>query len=365
MKTIILIVDDNPENLSILGKLLGRNDRNLIFAKNGITALDFAKRKNPDLILLDIMMPKMDGFEVCRRLKQDAILADIPIIFLTAKIEPEDIVAGLRLGAVDYITKPFSQEELFTRVNTHIELQATKKALMIALAAKEEALTTKDRFFSIISHDLSNLFNGLLGFTSLLVEGDVQEKKKEYYIQNLFQATETGYDLLKNLLEWSKSQTGKIEVNTVSIILKDIVFKNIDLYKAKAEAKSIVLSVKIKNDIVVFADLNMLDTVIRNLLSNAIKFSKPDSVIKIISEKFEELIELSIIDDGVGIEKEDINELFKIDKIYTTVGTNEEIGNGLGLILCKEFIEKNGGTIGVESEIGKGSRFYIRIPKVN
>ncbi|MDM8565517.1 hybrid sensor histidine kinase/response regulator [Candidatus Halobeggiatoa sp. HSG11] len=362
MKSIILIVDDNPENLSVLGNLLSRNDRSLIFAQNGTMALDFAKRKGPDLILLDIMMPNMDGFEVCRKLKQDIKLLDIPIIFLTAKIEQDDVVTGLRLGAVDYVTKPFNQEELLTRVNTHLELQTTKKELIIALAEKEEALATKNKFFSIIGHDLGNLFNGLLGFTSLLIEDDVEQEKKNDYIQNIFKAAEKGSDLLKNLLDWSKSQIGNMQVEPVLLVLKDVVSRNVDFLDTKAEAKNITLSFEIQNDIIVFADLNMLNTVIRNLLSNAIKFTKPNGTIKITSEKLGNLIELSIIDDGVGIKTEDINKLFQINMTYTTIGTAEEVGNGLGLILCKEFIEKNGGTIGVESEFGKGSRFYIRIP---
>jgi DNA-binding response OmpR family regulator len=139
----ILIVDDNPENLSVLGNILGKKNHNLIFAQNGVVALKIVKNRKPSLILLDIMMPNMDGFEVCRQLKQDAILAEIPVIFLTAKTETEDVVAGLKLGAVDYVTKPFNQEELLARVNTHLELKMAKEELRAAFIAKKRSVGDK------------------------------------------------------------------------------------------------------------------------------------------------------------------------------------------------------------------------------
>jgi len=183
-KRTILVVDDNPENLSILGTVLAESNRSLYFAKNGAFALNIVKKKHPDLILLDIMMPDMDGFEVCRQLKQDAKWAEIPIIFLTAKTEKDDVIAGLELGAVDYVTKPFNKKELLTRVNTHLELQAAKKDLQEALVEKDEALSTKDKLFSIIGHDLGNIFYGLQGLAGILVDKkpplDVKAREKTF-----------------------------------------------------------------------------------------------------------------------------------------------------------------------------------------
>ncbi|MCK5876305.1 MAG: hybrid sensor histidine kinase/response regulator [Candidatus Marithrix sp.] len=353
----ILIVDDNPENLGLLGYVLTKKGYILGFAPDGTTALAIVKKKHPDLILLDIMMPDVDGFEVCRQLKQDAISADIPIIFLTAKTEKDDIIAGLELGAVDYVTKPFNEKELLTRVKTHLELQSAKNEL-------KEALATKDKFFSIIAHDLNNSFVGLIGLTSILIDNDIQQtaEEKDKHIYYLHQSAEKGYNLLTNLLEWSRAQTGSILVNQVPIVLQEIISQNINLLTTKTATKNIILSTEIENDIVVFADLDMLDTVIRNLLSNAVKFTKTNGFIKITSARLDNQIELSIIDNGVGIEPNDIDKLFRMDVCYSTFGTAEEKGNGLGLVLCKEFVEKNGGVIGVESEIGKGSRFYVRLP---
>lgn len=363
----ILIVDDNPENLSVLGNILGKKNHNLIFAQNGVVALKIVKKRKPSLILLDIMMPNMDGFEVCRQLKQDAILAEIPVIFLTAKTETEDVVAGLKLGAVDYVTKPFNQEELLARVNTHLELQMAKEELRAAFIAKKEALATKDKLFSIIAHDLGNLFNALLGFSSLLAGKDdvtLSEVEKEEYSKDILQIADRGYNLLKNLLEWSKSQTGRMQVKPVAINLPNLIEHNIQLLQENAKAKNINLLAHFDEEASsVLADRNMFDTVMRNLLSNAIKFTPPSGEIQIFSKKVtDNLIEISVCDTGVGIKAEDIEKLFRVDVTHTTLGTAKEVGNGLGLILCQEFAEKCGGTLGVESEEGKGSRFYVRLP---
>ncbi len=366
-KPTVLIVDDNPDNLGVLGSIVAENKHIPGFATSGTEALDYIKEKRPDLILLDIMMPGMDGFEVCRRLKQDTTLADIPIIFLTAKTEKEEVIAGLELGAVDYVTKPFNKKELMTRVNTHLELQAAKEELREALGAKEEALATKNKFFSIIAHDLGNLFHDLLTLSSILAGKGVIEAsdaKKEEYSQYIMQFADKGYNLLQNLLEWSSSQTGRMQVKPAAINLPSLVHQNIQLLAEKAKTKNINLFSHLDEDAPsVFADKDMLDTIIRNLLSNAVKFSHKEGVIQVFSKKVaDNLVEISVSDTGVGITAEDIDKLFKIEITQTTPGTAKEEGNGLGLILCQEFVEKNGGTLGVESEVGKGSRFYVCLP---
>jgi signal transduction histidine kinase len=354
-KQTILFVDDNPKNLGILGTVLAESEHSLYFAKNGTLALDIAKNKHPDLILLDIMMPDMDGFEVCRRLKQDPLLAEIPIIFLTAKTEKDDVIAGLELGAVDYVTKPFNKKELLTRVNTHLELQTAKEEL-------RESLATKNQLFSIIGHDLSNIFYGLQGFAELLMDEETQSdvKERETNLQMLKQGATEGYDLLTNLLNWSRSQTGKLQANPTTLILQDLVNLNIRLQFDKAEHKEIDVIALIDEDITVFADESMLNTVLRNLISNALKFTQKSGTIR-ITAKQDNKVEISVTDTGIGIKPENIDKLFQTN-IANTYGTAGEKGNGLGLVLCKELVEKCGGTISVESEVGKGSCFYVRFP---
>ncbi|RKZ50646.1 MAG: hybrid sensor histidine kinase/response regulator [Candidatus Parabeggiatoa sp. nov. 3] len=357
-KKLILVVDDNAMNLKMLGSILKANGLSPAIAQSGANALKSIKRKLPDLILLDVMMPDMDGFEVCKRLKQDVDTQDIPVIFLTAKTEQEDIIQGLEVGAVDYVTKPFNPKELMTRVNTHLELKAAKEGL-------KQALATKDKFFSIISHDLINLFNALLGLSFLLTDPNMKlgAAEKEDYIQSILKSSRQGYDLLKNLLEWSRSQTGTLKVTPAILNLSQIVDLNIAFLNEHAKNKHINIFSSIEETSLVFADENMLDTVLRNLLANAIKFTPENGQVEISAKQAQEnLVEISISDTGVGIKPENIHKLFRSDVSYTTFGTHKEKGTGLGLILCKEFVEKNGGTIGVKSQEGKGSRFYIRLP---
>jgi len=335
----------------------------IILAQNGLIALDFAKKRLPDLILLDIMMPEMDGFETCEKLKQEQTTKDIPIIFLTAKTEKNDIIKGLEAGAVDYVTKPFNSKELMSRVNTHLELKAAKEELNQKISELKQANATKDNFFSIIAHDLMNPLNALLTLSSLLATKNKQltNDEREEFIQLILQASNKSYNLLKNLLEWSRSQTGKLKMIPVSLNLKYLVDKNIELLDSHAKSKNINIFSYI-DAISVVADENTLDTVIRNLLSNAIKFTHANGKVEISAQKKGTEIEVSISDTGVGIKPQDIDKLFRIDVNHTMIGTGEEKGTGLGLILCKEFVEKNGGLIRVESEEGKGSVFYISLP---
>ena len=363
-QSLVLVVDDNQQNLKVLGNTLRENAISPAIAKSGAGALAFVKKKLPDLILLDVMMPEMDGFEVCKRLKQDVATKDIPIIFLTAKTEVENIIEGLELGAVDYVTKPFNSKELIKRVNTHLELKAARDTIFLQKEELRQANAAKDKFFSIISHDLSNLFNALIGLSSLLVTQNekLSAVQKEDFLQRVLKASKKGYNLFVNLLEWSRSQTGNLVSKPTALNLHKIVADNIDLSNNNANAKSIELSSSISDTTTVFADRNMLDTVIRNLLANAIKFTPENGRIEVVSKEKDTEVEISISDTGVGISSQDIEKLFRVDISHTTIGTGKEKGTGLGLILCKEFVEKNGGTIWVESEIGKGSQFYMRLP---
>ncbi len=368
-KSLILIVDDHPHNLQVLGNILKKEGYSPALTQNGVQALEFVKKKQPYLILLDIMMPEMSGLEVCRKLKQSPATKDIPVIFLTAKTETEDIVEGLELGAVDYVTKPFNHRELMARINTHIELKTAKQLIVLqkeqlkqTVEELKQANATKDKLFSIITHDLKNLFNALLGFSEELVNNNNLDTEGRQDIQVIQQTSKQGYKLLKNLLEWAKSQTGKTAFQPTELNLKAVVAVIIDFTMNNAQSKNITILSDILETTLVFADENMLNTVLKNLLSNAIKFTPANGTVAISCEEKDTEVEISISDTGIGIKPEDIDKLFKIDVSHTTIGTGKEEGTGLGLILCKELVEKNGGSIWVEGEEGKGSRFYIRLP---
>ena len=359
-KPLILIVDDTPKNIQVLSSILHDKGYNICISTSGIQALESLKTEAPDLILLDIQMPDMDGFEVCKALKSDPGTKNIPVIFLTAVIEHEKILQGFELGAVDYITKPFNISELTARVATHIEISRSRAKLL-------ELNATKDKFFSIISHDLRSPFGTILGFSQLLSENLDQytPEQTRKFVDNIYQTSKNTYELLQNLLDWSILQTGKISQKIEKNNLKTIVNDTSLLYDNIAESKGIILQNNVIYDVFINCDIEMTKTVLRNLISNAIKFTNKEGLVSINVIKNETDIEIQISDSGIGIAPENIPHLFLIDKNISTPGTNNEKGTGLGLILCKELIEKQGGKIWVESNSGIGTTFNFTLPLCN
>ncbi len=362
----ILIVDDNISNLELLGNILKNENYRLAFAKNGKDALKLAHKINPDLILLDIMMPEMDGYEVCINLKNDIRTKEIPVIFLTAKAETEDLVKGFNIGGVDFITKPFNKDELFVRINTHIELKLAKEKLLKQAIELKKTNDTKDRLFSIISHDLRGPLGGIKNMIELLIyeyKSDVEFTGKSLYI--LKQTAEKTETLLENLLFWSKSQKGEITINAKIININSFVKDTVALLQVAANDKNITIKTEIDDNITCFADKNMIKIVIRNFINNAIKFTNRNGKITIYAKNQENNVCIYIKDNGIGISKEIINKIFDKDDYYTSYGTSKEKGSGLGLNLCIDFIKKNNGKFNIKSVEGKGNTFSFCLPKVN
>ncbi len=251
-----------------------------------------------------------------------------------------------------------------------IDITKYKEAVSV-LEQSEKKLrqlnATKDKFFSIVAHDLKNPFNAIMGFSNLLSEAydNFDEKQRKTFIRNISDATENTYKLLQNLLEWSRTQTNSIEYKPDAIDLGEIIDSNISVLKSSAINKDITITTKIPSNTIAFADKNMIRTVVRNLISNAIKFTRPGGKIEISASRTGNYIEVCVADNGVGISKENQKKLFKIDEQFKSYGTANEQGSGLGLLLCKEFVEKNGGDIWVESKYGQGSKFKFTLPGYN
>lgn len=353
----VLIVDDVPENIKIVASILHKQGYKLFFATNGSDALDTLNVEPVDLILLDVMMPGMDGFQVCEQLKQNPETHDIPVIFLTARTDTEGILKGFTLGAVDFVTKPFNSAELLARVKTHLSLRRAKQEL-------QKANSTKDKFFSIIAHDLRSPFTALLGLAELIVTKiDIYKKEELRRIAHELQTSAKAvHTLLENLLTWSRIQRNAIEYFPEKVSLGEIVTHNILLFQGGATHKEISMSSHISDELMVYADYHMIDTILRNLLSNALKFTESGGNIEISSHTNQNTVEILVSDTGIGIPEQDIAGLFRIDVRHSHPGTAGEKGTGLGLILCKDLVEKNGGEIWVESEIGKGSTFKFSLP---
>jgi signal transduction histidine kinase len=228
----------------------------------------------------------------------------------------------------------------------------------------QELNATKDKFFSIIGHDLKGPLNSLTSFSSLLINHTDSLSKEEIKMlaKDLDKSLKNLFSLLENLLEWSRSQTGNIEFKPEVFDLTALMTENQTLLKTQAQNKNIVIENQYTDKLNVHAHRHSVNTVVRNLISNAIKFTPKDGKITLNLQRLEKDIKVSIADTGVGMSEEVMKKLFRIDTKHSTKGTADEKGTGLGLILCKEFIEKNGGRIWVESTEGKGSVFYFTLP---
>ncbi len=356
---VILIVDDIPDNLKVLGELLKNNGYKVRPVPNGKMALQVAEKEKPDLILLDIMMPDMDGFEVCRRLKENEYLNDIPIIFISALNDTKNIIKAFTSGGIDYITKPFQAEEVSARVATHLKICWQKNEL-------HRLNIEKDKFFSILAHDLRNPFGGFMKLTEMMVDDTLffsPEQQKEM-MMDLSHSARNIFDLLNDLLEWSQMQRGRADFNPQLLGLNNTATECLKTVTELAKNKCIKIALDIPENQKVKADVNMLQTILRNLTSNAIKFTPPKGKITIsstIADNNEVVV--AVNDNGIGMTKEILDNLFQIDVNTGRPGTEGEPSSGLGLILCKEFVEKHEGKIWVESEEGVGSQFYFTIPR--
>ena len=367
-KPLILIVDDTPKNIQVLGKTLHEIGYNVSIATSGSQALDSVRKESPDLILLDIQMPEMDGFEVCKILKANPDTKEIPVIFLTAVIDSEKIVQGFEIGAVDYITKPFHTAELTMRVATHIEIKQSREKIRKTNEQLKKLNATKGKvlkgFFSIIAHDLKNPFNTLLGFSKLLFENapNYTTDQIQQYAQIMNHTAKQSYALLENLMQWAKSQTEKIKISPRNSSMNELLSITIPIVNGSALKKNITIENNISTEDLVYADNSLTTTILRNILTNAIKFTHTNGKIIVSTQRKDDFLEVSITDTGVGIEPMNMDKLFRIDSKVTSHGTDNEEGTGLGLILCKEFVEKQGGTIWANSEVGKGSAFTFTLP---
>jgi len=248
------------------------------------------------------------------------------------------------------------------RINMENDLRETNKTLT-------ELNATKDKLFSIISHDLKSPFTALLALTEALMEdqkNNLDGKKREGYFSGIYNVTKSTLELLENLLTWARSQTGNLSSNPSGINLKQLMPDDIiNLMDAAARNKKIALINTIKEDIWVWADQNMLNTILRNLISNSIKFTRENGTISVSVSSVNGFAELCVADTGVGMNSKTLDSLFSIGDNNSTPGTANERGTGLGLILCKDFVEKQGGQIRVESKPDNGSRFYFTIPLQN
>lgn len=361
----ILIVDDVMSNVLLLKVLLTNEKFAIATASNGRQALEQVEKENPDLVLLDVMMPDMSGFEVAQHLKSNPNTADIPIIFLTALNSTADIVKGFQVGANDFISKPFNKEELIIRVTHQISLVAAKRLILSKTEELQRTIAGRDKLYSVIAHDLRSPMGSIKMVLNMLILNLPSEKigAEMYELLTMAnQTTEDVFSLLDNLLKWTKSQIGKLNVVYQDVDLVEVTDGVIEIFSMVASLKKIRIHEMKPEKMMVNADIDMLKTVVRNLLSNAIKFSKENSEVLVKMEEVDGMAVVSVQDYGCGISEEGQKKLSHTDTHFSTFGTNNEEGSGLGLLLCKDFVVKNGGKLWFTSKEGEGSIFSFSIP---
>ena len=361
----ILIVDDVMSNVLLLKVLLTNEKFAIATASNGRQALEQVEKENPDLVLLDVMMPDMSGFEVAQHLKSNPNTADIPIFFLTALNSTADIVKGFQVGANDFISKPFNKEELIIRVTHQISLVAAKRLILSKTEELQRTIAGRDKLYSVIAHDLRSPMGSIKMVLNMLILNLPSEKigAEMYELLTMAnQTTEDVFSLLDNLLKWTKSQIGKLNVVYQDVDLVEVTDGVIEIFSMVASLKKIRIREMKPEKMMVNADIDMLKTVVRNLLSNAIKFSKENSEVLVKMEEVDGMAVVSVQDYGCGISEEGQKKLLHTDTHFSTFGTNNEEGSGLGLLLCKDFVVKNGGKLWFTSKEGEGSIFSFSIP---
>lgn len=388
-KQAIICIDDEAIVLDALTEQLQNEfgEQYVIeVAENGDEAMEIVEEYihnsiDIPVVIADFIMPGMKGDELLEKIFLRR--PDTRNILLTGQASLQGVSNAVnKANLYRYISKPWDKNDLIltirealrsfeqekTILKQNLELKELNSNLEIKVDQRTRELkelnATKDKFFSIIAHDLKNPFNTLLGFSELmLINFDAYDKKQiSEFIHIIHSTSKNAYSLLENLLEWSRSQTGRIELKPAKINLFGLVVENISLLKGIANNKDIKIINEVEKNAEAFADQNMITTVIRNLLTNALKYTTKGGMVKISSEVQNDMVTIRVSDTGVGIQEENLKKLFRIDTNFSTPGTEDEAGTGLGLILCREFIQKNNGKIDVKSIFGLGSEFSFTLP---
>jgi two-component system, sensor histidine kinase and response regulator len=362
---LVLIVDDNPGNIQVVATILTEYSYEVGIAMNANEAYKFLEENTPELILLDVDMPDIDGYEVCTTLKRDPKFKDIPIVFLTVKGEKEDVVKAFDLGAVDYVTKPFNRKELVSRVRTHMSLKRAMDELERKNHELEKAMKIKDEFLILMTHEFKtplNVIHAAIQIIEKLYQHQVGDKVKSH-LKSIKLNSFRQLRLVNNLLDITKLNTEhfKMQKRNIDIIfLSQSIVKSVDVY---AKQKGVNLQFYSDTESMEMAiDDEKYERILLNLLSNAIKFTPKDkSVYANISCKGRKVI-ITVRDEGIGIPKDKQDIIFeRFGQVDNSLSRQAE-GTGIGLSLVKGLVKAMGGKVKVDSEIGKGSEFTVVLP---
>ncbi|HBE88195.1 MAG TPA: hybrid sensor histidine kinase/response regulator [Elusimicrobia bacterium] len=360
----ILIVDDAPANLELLSDLLKERGYTVRAATSGKLALQAVRNAPPDIILLDIKMPEMNGYQVCAELKADEKLKDIPVIFLSSLGETADKVRAFTAGGVDYITKPVQLEEVEARVATQLALRRRGLQLRESYDKLLGLEKTRDSLVHMVVHDLRSPLTGIYAFLELIKESATGQlpAKLRGYIDDALKSARQMTGIVSDMLDTSRMEAGELKLSPEDCDLAGVVEESVAGLAALAGNRRIVFAPREKQPLI-RADRDIVLRVIQNLLANALKFAPDAGVIRIAVVCAAGMARVSIHDDGPGIPPEYKKKIFeKFAQVELPAG-RQKYSTGLGLAFCKLAVEAHGGRIGVDSEEGKGSTFWFELPE--
>ena len=368
----VLVVDDNKDNVELICQIL-EEECKLVTANSGKECLQKAEKERPDLILLDVNMPEMDGYETIQRIKQTEIIKDIPVIFVSAYYKESDmVVKGLEQGAFDYLTKPVDEDILLAKVHVVKRIKQAEEKVVKQKDALEQAnlrLSAADKLKSIflasMSHELRTPLNSIIGFTSLMlmeVPGKINEAQKE----QLTRVKRNGdhlLELINDVLDISKIEAGKVELNISEFNLSELMREMTSSIQPEMDVKGLKLIYEAADaEVIIKSDRRRLQQIIMNFFSNALKFTEQGEVICRLEVEDSGWVTITVEDSGVGIKVDDMKRLFEPFQQISMDYTNNYKGTGLGLYLCEKLSHVIGASIEAKSEYGEGSQFSITLP---
>jgi len=360
---VILVVDDEERNLRLMESVLVPKNYTIVIARDGAEALAKARSEAPDAILLDVMMPVMDGFEACRSLKADASTAAIPVLLVTALEARADRLKGIEAGATDFISKPIDMEYLLLKVRNALYAKGLFNSVQKSYEQQRQLEEVRDKLTHMIVHDLRTPLLGINGNLELLKmhAGEYLNSDQMRYVDNAAYAAWSMVELVNSILAVNRFEQGNIEINLNQDNLKDIAFESIELLGSLKSKCAITVSCS-PEPVSALCDRDLIRRVMLNLLSNAVKFTTSGDNIKIAIVAEPAGIRVKVSDTGPGVPEQYHKKIF--EKFGQVAMSKERMmySTGLGLAFCKMAVEAHGGDIGIESEEGKGSTFWFFLP---
>ena len=369
----VLCVDDEPKNLALLEAMLLPRGYEVVFAADGLEALEKIKTEQIDLCLLDVMMPGIDGFEVCRRIKSDDRYRNIPVVMITSYTDSIHRTQGIEAGAEDFISKPFDRFEVLARIKMLLEVKSLNVRLNAAreYAARSLQMAMVSRikadFMANMSHELLTPLNAVIGFSSVLQKqayGPINDKQQEF-VNHIISGGKRLETMINDILAFTSSKNDSVELELSTFSLQELSNTTLMVHREKALKKGIDLYFELTPEIDsnITADQMKLKHILANLISNALKFSTAGGTVRVTTIKNDSFILFTVSDTGIGIKQEDIPNLFQICTQMEAANTKKFAGIGLGLVLSRQLVEEHGGEMWVESRFGAGSTFSFSIPQ--